>query len=330
MKSKKKKTTLNWQHWSLIGTGVVAAIVITLVFFNVSLDPRVWAKAGVTFDTPGYDIIVVAGQSNAVGKGIGDGENPGPTADGEDAKIFQIGRFGGNNMLLMPASEPLQFWKNNRSEGKGFAMPFARYYAQYLIQASSSRNIIIVPAAHGETSVLQWLGLMTTDGNSDQDILWHDMEQRVDAALSMPTDGQNRVIAILWQQGEQDVGFAIDPNDPNHAQMPDANTYHDQLTTLVQRFRGESWGTQIPFITGEMARPWLAGTPKQPTKDAFTAAIKTVDSEQAHMHFVDSSGLGVDNDADPSLGLIHFNAQAQGILGQRYFQTYHDMMHLLP
>lgn len=290
--------------------------VMALLLVGGMLLPAVtFAKTLPPTTKPGYDIIIVAGQSNAVGKGIGPQTYPGPTQ--EDGKIFQIGRYGVKAMQLIPAVEPLEFWANQKNDGKGFAMPFARYYASSTLAAN--RQVIIIPAAHGETSILQWLGVLPTDGLPDKNILWDDMNARVNYALSLP--GDNKVVAILWQQGEQDVIYATTPTDPNNILMPDARVYHKELTVLVARFR-KFYGPNVPLLMGEMSGEWLTGTHQKAVKNSFTDVIQEVTTEGAHLAFVSSNGLTSDADINPAMGNIHFSAEAQSILGARYYKTF--------
>jgi hypothetical protein len=101
-------------------------------------------------------IIIFSGQSNEVGRGLGDFTEPGSENDG---RIFQVGRWNNANMTIIPLNDrKLQFW--NRPN-HGSSRSVLRYYArpEYGL-LNESDTIVGVPVAKAGTSILQWLQLV--------------------------------------------------------------------------------------------------------------------------------------------------------------------------
>jgi hypothetical protein len=257
----------------------------------------------------GPDIIIYPGQSNTCGLGIG------PFTDNDashDNCIFQIGRTGDQNMKIIPAKEPLDFWRNTRH---GYCMTFARLYAATLLQPG--RSIIIIPAACAETTILQWLGIVPGPRTWR---LYRNMSARTNLGLSQ---GGARMVAWIEQQGEADVNIASTPSDPNYSLMPDAATYQARKLDLVDRVR-KDFGI-FPMVFGMMSPEWVATKPLAP---AFEDAIKAVCDLRPLCAWTDTTGLGSNYDVDPTQNPIHFNAAAQEELAHRHFATYCNMLGL--
>ena len=282
-------------------TGTVA--LITILFWSYPALARITSQ-------PGYDIIIVAGQSNAAGHGLGPVTNPEPSE--RDADIYQIGRFGADNMQLIPATDrPLQFWGREDRSWKDFAIPFAREYATRAL--APSRKVVIIPAAYGGTSILHWVSASSTEETT---IVWEDTVTRIDAALALP--GKNRIVVFLWDQGTTDVLLAMQGNET----MPDAMTYKARLTEFMGIVRAKI-GPKVPILIDELPRPWQKEEPGLSMKNQFNAVIKEVADDGVKMKFVGSQKLTVNAQVVPgNKDDAHYSAQALSILGQRLFDKY--------
>jgi len=134
----------------------------------------------------GYDVFVIAGQSNAVGVGAG------PYVDvlkskSLDAKIFQLGRYGTDNKKIIPGQDVLQhFSYTPRTTTIGFGMAFARRYARWM---DKNRKVLLIPAAMGGTSVLQWLGELPLTTRAT-DSLMNDLKFRLKLAMDAKDFGR--------------------------------------------------------------------------------------------------------------------------------------------
>ncbi len=250
---------------------------------------------------PGWDILVYPGQSNTVGHGSGSYVDTNPSMDN---KIFQVGRASPNNLLAIPAVQPLQFWNNATSTLIGYGLSLARYYTfNYL---APTRSLIIVPAAHDTTSVMDWLGVGASD------ILYPDMATRINYCLGLRGE-VNRIVGWFEQQGETDVVIAETPSDPRHNLMPDADAYVPYKEQLIDRFRGD-FGSTIPMFFGGFADTFIANHAQAAS---FETAIGTAAAARTACYTVDTTGL------PSSVGdSVHFSAAGQQTLAQRHFAAY--------
>lgn len=185
----------------------------------------------------GYDIFLVAGQSNSYHGEYMNGETiPNATLDSPDADIFQIGRFDGFNNQVILAEEPLDHMgylgARPPSNTASWALTFAKMYktSGYLL---GNRKILLVPAGEGGTgfSDNQW-----NPGNQN----YNDAVARVAVALAAGT-GVNQVKGILWNQGERDCGSTTD-----------VAAHKPALMTMIDAMRTAFGDTNIPFVVGGM------------------------------------------------------------------------------
>jgi len=259
----------------------------------------------------GYDIVIVAGQSNATDRGQG-----AFTArfQAQDKRIRQIGRFGADDMQVIAVRRlhdgivwsALQHWNfRQRQYRMGFALPFARMYARH--ELAPDRTVLIVPAGNGGTSIRSWLG---EDGAPVTE-LYPDMLARLQVAQSQP--GENRIIAVLWHQGEKDLMEGMAPK-----------TYRKKRIEFFARLRSDIPGN-YPILTAKFTSAWLSG---DPVKRAFERAIEAATEQDGLGRVVSRAGL-LSNDevlaTDEVLAIdetIHFSAQANQTLGARLFRAW--------
>ncbi|MBX3033793.1 MAG: DUF4214 domain-containing protein [Bdellovibrionaceae bacterium] len=248
-----------------------------------------------------YDIIVIAGQSNAAGSGLGSIKDD----RSRDSQIFQIGRFEDDNLKVVPATDALQNWNFAPNwPWQGFTTSFAREY----VKKNPGRKVLIVPTAKGATSILQW-------ENSGE--LYSDMKMRVLHALSL--NPENRVVAFLWHQGETDIALI----ESKHDVMSKAAVYGDRLQKLFTSVRAD-FGERgaFPILAGAFVPSWYADhQAKFDVKDATVAVLK----KNSPAYYVSSFGLLSNyedgTDSDPVQG-IHFSAPANIEFGKRYFSVF--------
>ena len=201
------------------------------------------APASPTPVPDGYDVVAVLGQSNALGWGTGEDE---PSAGVPDPRIWQWPGSGPALDTVVPAVDPLI--GPYTAAGVGPAMSFARAYV-----AEHDRNVLIVQAAVGGTAFVPGEG-MTWDPDVHGSVrnLYDEAVGQVRDALA-EGDG-NRLVAVLWVQGESDVGQL----------SPEA--YADELDGLVARLRADVG--PAPFVIGQMVPDWIAADPSRGDIDA--------------------------------------------------------------
>lgn len=286
---------------------------------------------------PGYDIIVVAGQSNAVGRGEGLFTD---TFDRwkYNKRLFQVRRLLDENDLPLPGdgdiiaatSDPLDFWDFDPEDTDvvGFSLPFARRYAaEYL---GKGRNVIIVPAAKIASKISEWDEIREKECRDDSVRYYPDMVRRIDIALAQP--GVNRIVAFHWAQGESDIEYAIaalggHPHNPDCLLSPEA--YGLRLAEFFVRVRARYPTQNFPIIVGEPVRDWIDKDPhysraQQKLKAAFVEQMKLVAAAGDRIPFADARGLK----ANKPNG-AHFDAASQIKLGTRRFVLYRKYRRLV-
>lgn len=311
-----------------------------------------------TDTTTGYDIIVVAGQSNSVGQGRGSFTDP--DADtATDSRIVQLSR-GGNGITSASGGsacstvdkvltsigkliggtlyDGLQHWGAHcRTASLGFGLSFARAYVRE--ELAPGRKVLIVPAGYGGTSIVQWQpGADKMDpGNTNN--LYQDMKQRVQAALAQP--GDNRVVAFLWSQGESD---ALSMSGTGLGKYPGMTQpqFVANLENLFSAVRADVPAAKpFPILTTRLAPNWSQwttcntdGTVRRyidiaTGKSLANDAISSVAGEGrfAPAAAIDSTGLGNENDVcdqviPGNMANPHFDAAAQVTLGKRFLASW--------
>ena len=243
----------------------------TIVFTATSLLTA--APAASAAEAPGYDIIVIGGQSNAVGAGRGGYSDP-YASKADPRLLFQVGRQIDNCVShfrqIVPATMTLEHWLNcPRQQTVGFGLPYARRWAHHNL--APGRQVLIVPGAYGGSSSRQWL-----------DTFWPALRDQIRWALKQkPVDirgpARNRVVAFLWSQGETDSANCLDA--PAHEvcafqgvprdQIPAA--WRERLLTLFKDFRAEfDPKAEVPILatgfTPEMSEWRVDKDPQAPCK----------------------------------------------------------------
>ena len=306
-----------------------------------------------------YGIVIVAGQSNAVGRGLyGVWSYPRPSAA---ARVFQVVRtytagqpdtaasITAAQFSLVQATEPLDndttITKVQNPNRIGFAYAFSQYVASD--QAAAHECVVIVPAARSGTSVLAW-NLITRQYAGDLSFFYRDMIDRTKLALAKLPN--SHVTAFLWQQGEEDTATigSVGSAAPLRlaALMPDVATYHLQLAGVMAQMR-QDLGCGFPLLMGRMADSYLTGFFTDPIEEAaaevaktgVTNAIRSVAAAEpcGDGHFIDSAGLLTNSQeaSAPANALshdyTHFSAAAQvgngpgtDSLSFRYFKAWQD------
>jgi hypothetical protein len=147
----------------------------------------------------GFDIILVAGQSNAVGRGTADA-----VLDTSDPRIFQWGCTTGQSryQTIFPATEPLQTTDGLNPGSVGPAMAFAK---AYLRGRPNNRMVMLVPCAVGGTALCD---PTTTTPWAVGGTLYNNATTQSNAAVAaaIAVYPNSRFVGIYWGQGEQDSG----------------------------------------------------------------------------------------------------------------------------
>lgn len=267
------------------------------------------------FKNEKFDIILLVGQSNAEGFGIGPVENEYE----ENERIMHLcdsypvmyrSNSEGVEELDVPAETfyriSLMAEKTRRDAGKlgCFATEFARKYFESELE--DGRKVLLVRAAIGGTGFMrnQW----TPDG-----VLYKRALEMADLALAL--NPENRLVAILWHQGENE---AVDGKGKGYDYL--YSYYVNCFTRLVSDFR-EKYGL-IPFLAGGHCEDWVPRFAVE--SPAITDATKAVLKNFEAAEFVETAGLGSNDRIKKGKYLddAHFNRPALYELGRRYFELY--------
>lgn len=205
----------------------------------------------------GYDLILVAGQSNAQGQN----NDFDARTDPADSRVWVFEGASTYSHQITRAVEPMVH--QSGSGGVGPGLPFARWYAS---TAPSNRRVLLVPAAVAGTA------LTDTSGQT-----WHPQVRgslydgaiaQTNAALAAAGTGA-RIVAVLWVQGEQDAGNNVP-----------AATYQPLLDALIGGLRRDLAAPNLPFIVGSMVPETYGSTPiaavhaGTPTRVRYTAYVQ--------------------------------------------------------
>lgn len=248
-------------------------------------------------DDIGFDIVLVIGQSNAVGYG--------PTKDlvyldPPHPRIWQYGASGGYAGTVIQAMDPLSHNGAASSDRVGHAMNFARDYVKTV---PDTRSVLLVPAARGST------GFTPQDNYSwDPDYtagtnLYTAAVNQAKAAVALSST--NRVAAILWCQGETDAGMS-------------SSAYATKLGQLIDGVRAAvPTASAAPFIIQQLVPEAIATRAGFSTINAVHIDMQRT-KERVGFTYGPTGMFNTDDVTDPLIP-IHYNGAGQRALGSRIF-----------
>lgn len=270
------------------------------------------------FEKESFDIILLIGQSNAEGFGLGEVEN----AYEPNNSIMQLTNTAPVFLEITPEDvpilhieEPSSYRIDVASETvhpeRGIlgclALPFAkRYYEKYI--SGTERKVLVIRAAVGSSGFLRgnWcLG----------EPLYKRAVEMTDLALSL--NKKNRLAAILWHQGESDaiVGRRLGGYGFLYPY------YTEKFGALINDLR-ERYG-KVPFVAGAMCRDWTPGI--EEASHAVEEATKKIIKDDGAAAFAESDGLTSNNASVGNGDSIHFSRPSQYEFANRYFSLYEDL-----
>ena len=240
-----------------------------------------------------FDVVILAGQSNAEGCGFG-------TVDTPYAPSKRVMYMNRDDTVSM-AVERVE----RNAVQTNFGLSFAREYLA-AGRLAEGRSLLILRAAEGGAGFLggRW---RPTD-----DLFLHMMEM-IRTALAL--NPENRLVALLWHQGENDVG-----------QGATYEVHYRHLSTLVTMVRDAFGVPELPFLAGDFTPLWREekGELCAPVSEAVRAVCRDV----GFADFVETDGLvsNFETVAEHPLGWphdsIHFSRAALYLLGERYFRAF--------
>ena len=267
-----------------------------------------------------YDIIVVAGQSNAEGNGI-------KKDDKEiiSEKVYQIADKNyigtkvlddGKVIIDMVYPTEMVFEKAHErvdANGNKFA-DFSETFAKCYIDGGfleKGRKVLIIKTAVGGTGFArhEW-GVGS--------VLFDRMNLMVNYGLKL--NKENRIVAFLWHQGEHDA-FENAELDT----IERYNFYYENFKKQTLAFR-EKYGKDIPVIAGEFANSWAELSENKEKCDAVERATKDVCKDIGRAAVAESEGLLSNDDAFHNGDNIHFCADSIYEFGMRYYYLFEKII----
>ena len=244
------------------------------------------------FSKERFDIVIQAGQSNAEGYGFGPAKDPYVP----DGRVFYLNP----DLSVSLACEAV----SGNDIQTNFSLSFAREYIK-AGRLDDGRKLLILRCAVGGTGFLDRRWGMTDD-------LYLAMMDMIHAALAL--NEENRLIALLWHQGEADA--------VNGASF---EVHYNHLMNLVRSVRDTFHAQDLPFVAGDFVWDWKSKNMGICTP--VVDAIRAVCRECRYGGFVESEGLLSNAQALSYYPLgwyddIHFTREAVYELGVRYFEQY--------
>lgn len=252
------------------------------------------------FSTEKFDIILLAGQSNAQGSGYGpveeeylpDGVLYRMNGKGEHEK-YENGAWTLSLPIHITVSEV------DTRVADDLAVSFARAYIRKGLLAEG-RKLLIVHTALGATSFAagQW---------TPMGLCYRRMLYMLDCALNL--NPENRVVALLWHQGESDASRGTS-----------YEAQKEYLSYLFSTTRTRAHNDRLPIVAADFCAQWknenLAAC--EPIVRAIRETVESLGGV-----FVETEDLpsNCQDGADPE-DRIHFSRRSLHILGARYFDAF--------
>lgn len=265
-----------------------------------------------------FDIIIVAGQSNASGCGLGETKTPWQTCDNimmfnKSYKADVVSTPYGDMIEVQDTGDCYLSLADERGEKDNktavFCLAFAKKYVENRLE--KGRKVLLVQAAIGGT------GFAKNHWGENQK-LSNRMFEMVDAALSMNTE--NRIVAILWHQGEHDI-FENARLDYEQRKT----FYIEKLSKFITSVRAK-YGN-VPFISAGFCKTWLDLQQKERV-GAIVDAYKFVISKTPLAGHVENTG-DLKSNSQAVVGsedTVHFCRDSSYELGRRYYEKYIDII----
>ena len=264
-----------------------------------------------------YDIIILAGQSNAEGCGLGEDDYqflPSEKIDllkGDFSSSVKKTEYG-NEYLGLKLSEnyyieQAKYKKNEHENDLGcFALPFANEYKNNIL--AENRKVLIIQSAIGGT------GFSKNHWGVDN-ILYDRLCKMTRFALSL--NNENRLVAFLWHQGEHD---SFENEQLNFEERKEF--YYNKLSEMLTTFRKE-FGN-VPFVCAGFTRQWFESYSVQ-CQAVYDATQKVINENEITAFITNTQDLKSNAEKVGNDDTVHFCKESQSILGLRYYNKWREI-----
>ncbi len=254
-----------------------------------------------------FDLIIVAGQSNAVGFDARASDLP---EDPRDAQVVLWWR-GGDSPANAHDSSFDQAWVSLQPQPKGNPRPndpgnFASDEGGFgpemglvrtLLDAQPDRRLAIVKVAYNATSIRAWLPAQ----NNLYRVLMDETKLAIAQAAERGVTLRPR--ALVWCQGETDAN-----------RNPDTDLYRERMETLIAAIRSDLDAPELIALLGfntKFGRRWQSRTAPRANVASIRLAQIQVAERSIYVERVEDWGCEVVNSA-------HFGSEGTLEFGQRY------------
>jgi hypothetical protein len=235
---------------------------------------------------PDYDVVLLAGQSNMVGRGLITSNMIYHDASRQFAQSGQIAEPTDRDTAILDLDHPDE-GRNDENGSHGLAMSFGWDYL--FAQTIPTKRVLFVPCAVGGSS-------FSRDNWNKGD---PEYEFAVSQANSAIAESGGTLRAILWHQGETDV------TDGNTA------SYESQLDQMISDLRSDITGaSSVPFVLGGLLPAFV--TSNGSDGSTIQAIIADTPNRVANCAYAANTSLtGGDG--------VHFDSDSLITLGIRYY-----------
>ena len=262
-----------------------------------------------------FDIVVVAGQSNAEGNGVSFDNKPLIISDAYEIidknkygmKLKEDGSYDSLDFVYPVETiiRELQERKVNDIYNSDLSLSFVEQYKKSKFYSPDRKVLVIKTAYGGSGFAFNQHGV----GNP----LYKRMLDMINIGLSL--NKENRIVAFLWHQGEHD---AFENTQFSYEER--YNYYYSNLLKQFLAIRDQYKNFDFPFITGGLCRGWKKRYQLQ--SDAVEKATKDVCKKIGNATFVSGDDLPTNEEIIHNGDDDHYSKESILIMGERYFDAF--------
>lgn len=258
----------------------------------------------------GHDVIVVMGQSNALGAGLGPAAYSDPDMP---ARLLQAYEPTPGDLIIGPCTGRLEASygaPEGRPTGIGPSESMLRRFAA-AGALDSGRGMVVVNGSIGGSSILQWGATADERFGAAGNLYLRTVSRTRRVLRDLP--GTNRIVGLVIQNAETEIFWRVFSPGDFRALAP-AN-FGRHLYSLIARFRSDL-GADIPVSIGEPVETWMAA---EPERWSIVAEIRATPRRLARCRMATCDGLRSNKDIGASpTDDVHYSAQAAITLGRRH------------
>lgn len=202
-------------------------------------------------------------------------------------RVYTLNKQG--NIIL--AKEPLHFYEPTMA-GLDNGLSFGKALIKHI---PDSISVLLIPTAVGGSSISQWLN----DSIHREVKLFSNFKQKAELGMRFGT-----VKGILWHQGESD------------AKTKEAPLYQIKLSELFYQFRKIIGNQETTVVIGQ-----LGSYSTNPLWSKINDHIKYYVSTDPYSGMINTQDLKDKGDK------VHFNSEAQRLMGERFANEFIKIQH---